>query len=150
MRCPLNVKVQEALRLAILGGIGKIGSGAGYATTGRSSVYECCLKYDWEGRQPASPGHCHYWPHLLTPAVLPVHPAVAIPGVTQPVATRELLAQAPSMAALCAHQSNQVQPPEIHLQVLLLFRKHRPCRAPCPIPVTALQPSRRKEVTGNI
>lgn len=89
-------------------------------------------------------------PHLLTPAVPPVHPAVAIPGVPQPVTGRELLAQAPSMPPLGAHQSYQVQPPQVHLQVLLLLGKDGPCRAPCPIPVAALQPRRRQKVTGNI
>lgn len=85
-------------------------------------------------------------PHLLTPAVLPVHPAAAISGVAQSVAAGELFAQAPSMAALRAHQSHQVQPPKVHLQVLLLFGEHGPCRAPCAISVTALQPGRKEEV----
>lgn len=54
------------------------------------------------------------------------------------------------MPPLGAHQSHQVQPPQIHLQVLLLLRKDRPRRAPGPIPVAALQPGREQEVTRNI
>lgn len=105
------------------------------------------LQYSW-GREESQPGGCSCQPHLLTPAVPPVQPAVAVPGVTQPVAGGELLAQASSVPPLGAHQSHQVQPPQVHLQVLLLLWKDRPCRAPCPVPVAALQPGRGQEVTG--
>lgn len=88
-------------------------------------------------------------PHLLAPAVPPVHPAVAVPGVTQSVAGRELLAQAPCVPSLGAYQCHQVQPPQVHLEVFLLLGEHRPCRAPGAISVAAFKPGRGQEVTGD-
>lgn len=55
---------------------------------------------------------------LLAPAVLPGDPLAAIPGVTEPVAACKLPPVPISMTTLCAHQRQEVQLAQVHLQIL--------------------------------
>lgn len=55
---------------------------------------------------------------LLAPAVLPGDPLLAVAGVTEPVAACKLPAVPISMTTLRAHQRQEVQLVQVHLQIL--------------------------------
>lgn len=55
---------------------------------------------------------------LVAPAVLPGDPLAAVPGVMEPVAARKLTTVPISMATLRAHQRQEVQFAQVHLQIL--------------------------------
>lgn len=56
--------------------------------------------------------------HLATLPVVPAHPVGAVAAVRDPVALGKLVPHAVSVAALGAHQRDEVQRAQVHLQVL--------------------------------
>lgn len=55
--------------------------------------------------------------HLPSFPVMPAHPAAAVPAVLYPVALGELITHAVGMATLRAHQRDEVQRAQVHLEV---------------------------------
>lgn len=78
--------------------------------------------------------------HLPPLPVVPPHPAVAVPAVLDPVPLGELVAHPVGVAALGAHQSDEVQRAQIHLEVLFeaVWLRHD-VRTPGPITVSIIQ-----------
>lgn len=62
--------------------------------------------------------------HLAPLPVMPAYPADAVAAVRDPVALGELVPHAVGVAALGAHQCDEVQRAKVHLQVL--FEAARP------------------------
>lgn len=80
-------------------------------------------------------------PYLAAPTVPPGEPVVPVAAVAEAVAPGKLLAVAPGVAALGAHQGQEVQTPQVDLQELGIVGINGPRRAPRPVPVARVQPA---------
>lgn len=70
---------------------------------------------------------------------MPAHPAAAVPAVLYPVALGELITHAVGMATLRAHQRDEVQRAQVHLQILFEgVRLRQDVRAPGPVAVSVV------------
>lgn len=56
-------------------------------------------------------------PHLPSFPVMPAHPATAVPAVLYPVPLGKLITHAVGVATLRAHQCDEVQRAQVHLEV---------------------------------
>lgn len=68
--------------------------------------------------------------------VSPAHPAAAVPAVLDPVPLGELITHAVGMATLRAHQRDEVQRAQVHLEVFFQgIRLGHDVRTPGPVAV---------------
>lgn len=56
--------------------------------------------------------------HLPSLPIMPAHPAAAVAAVFDPVPLGKLIAHAICMATLGAHQCDEVQRAQVHLEIL--------------------------------
>lgn len=77
---------------------------------------------------------------------MPAHPVGAVAAVRDPVALGELVPHAVGVAALGAHQRDEVQRAKVHLQVLFeAARLWRDGRTPGTVTVTIIQVKSEEE-----
>lgn len=65
-------------------------------------------------RQPVISRHAH----LPSLPIVPAHPVAAVAAVLDPVSLGELVTHAVGMATLGAHQCDEVQRTQVHLEIL--------------------------------